>query len=333
MKTRQLVLSVMLIVAAFLGYAVAVDRTPVTVAAGRDALSEDVVAVIERPQPYDVTALLQPEHKYFGVTVQNAPRDMTGVQSFAKNVQRKPNMISIFAEFGDPYQTREVRNAYAYGALPIIRWEPFDQKLSDIAKGKYDKYARKYAAAVRRLNLPVVITFAHEMNGFWYSWGTQAATPDDFVGAWKRLHDIFEQAGATNVIWTWTPNVISGAPKVKLDRYWPGDEYVDWAGMDGYLTKFYGPQTFDQLFGPTITAIRRLTQVPILIVETGVEPGPNRIVQLKDLLYSTAESDDVIGLVYFNQPGRVLWQIDDNEEAAGVWGRHAKKLGYGFVVK
>jgi hypothetical protein len=102
--------------------------------------------------------------------------------------------------------------------------------------------------------------------------------------------------------------------------------------MDGYLTKYYGPQSYAELFAPTVAAIRRLTAVPILIVETGVEPGPNRIVQLKNLLYETAASRDVIGLVYFNQPGRVAWQVDTDAEAAGVWGRHARKLRYSFDV-
>lgn len=332
MKTRQLVLSMMLAVAAFLGYAVAADRTPVTVAAGRDALSKEVVEVLERPQAYDVGHLLRPDRKYFGVAIEGAPRRMAGVEAFGRTVQQQPNMITIFSVFGDPFTVREVRNAYAYGALPLLRWEPFQQKLSDIAAGKHDAYVRAYAQAVRKLNLPVALTFAHEMNGFWYTWGTTGATPEDFVGAWRRLHTIFEQAGATNVIWTWTPNVISGAPKVKLDRYWPGDPYVDWAGMDGYLTR-YGPRNFAELFAPTIAAIRRFTQVPLLVVETGVEPGPNRIVGLKDLLQSIADSPDVIGIVYFNQRGRVLWQIDTNPEAAGVYGRHARRLKYGFKVR
>jgi hypothetical protein len=31
---------------------------------------------------------------------------------------------------------------------------------------------RAYAAAVRSYQRPVILSFGHEMNGFWYSWGT-----------------------------------------------------------------------------------------------------------------------------------------------------------------
>jgi beta-mannanase len=54
---------------------------------------------------------------------------------------------------------------------------------------------------VRTLNLPIAVSFGHEMNGNWYPWGTAHTTAAQFVAAWRHIHDLFARVGATNVIW------------------------------------------------------------------------------------------------------------------------------------
>ncbi|MDX1531405.1 MAG: glycosyl hydrolase, partial [Rhodothermales bacterium] len=41
---------------------------------------------------------------------------------------------------------------------------------------------------------------------------------------------------AANVAWVWSPNVVSvpDTPDNDMHRYYPGDAYVDWVGLDGY---------------------------------------------------------------------------------------------------
>lgn len=82
--------------------------------------------------------------------------------------------------------------------------------------------------------MPVAISFGHEMNGHWYPWGTKDTTAATFVKAWRHIHDLFQEEGATNVVWVWSPNVVNPVPSVKLEPYWPGDAYVDWVGIVGY---------------------------------------------------------------------------------------------------
>ena len=66
----------------------------------------------------------------------------------------------------------------------------------------------------------------------------------NFVAAWRHIHDLFDAAGATNVIWVWNPNIINPVPGVQLEPLWPGGSYVDWVGMTGYFA-VTGPHTFD----------------------------------------------------------------------------------------
>jgi hypothetical protein len=96
---------------------------------------------------------------------------------------------------------------------PASSWEPYDTSPAAIADGHSDAYITRFARAVRALNVPVVISFGHEMNGNWYPWETTQSTPAEFVAAWRHIHDLFIQAGASNVIWVWNPNIINPMPQ------------------------------------------------------------------------------------------------------------------------
>ncbi|WP_173076959.1 glycoside hydrolase family 26 protein [Phytohabitans rumicis] len=281
--------------------------------------------------PYDVKHLLKPDKKFLGVAIDGAPTDMSKIEGFATRVGKKPNLIAIYESFDDAFAISEARKAYEYGALPVIRWEPFKPTLVDIAAGKQDHYILTFAESIRTLNLPVVLTFAHEMNGDWYSWGRQNNSPADFVAAWRHIHGLFARAAVKNVIWAWTPNVINPMPNVKLKPYYPGDQYVDWVGMDGYYTH-KGKKTFDTLFEPTMKQIRAFTKRPFLIVETAAEPGSSRPAQIADLFEGIADRPDVLGLVWFNNDGSGKWNIDRDAASMRSFRDEAKSAAFGFRV-
>ncbi len=123
----------------------------------------------------------------------------------------------------------------------------------------------QFARAVRALNDPVALSFGHEMNGFWYPWGTTHTTPAEFVAAWRRIHNLFAQAGASNVIWVWNPNDIFPVPQVQLQPYYPGNAYVDWIGITRYFSTT-GPHTYAQLYAPTLAEVRTFSDKPFIIV-------------------------------------------------------------------
>ena len=102
--------------------------------------------------------------------------------------------------------------------------------------------------------------------------------------------------GATNVIWVWSPNIIRPAPSVKLAPLYPGDAYVDWVGLVGYAVK---ETTAAQVFDPTLALLREFTQLPLLITETGVQPGPSQAAWARDLFTWLAGHPDVIGFIWF----------------------------------
>jgi len=81
------------------------------------------------------------------------------------------------------------------------------------------------------------------INGNWYVWsgnknGQANGGPAQVVAVWKYVVARFKAKYANNVKWVWTPNGPSidrsEAEWNKVSNYWPGDEYVDWIGLDAY---------------------------------------------------------------------------------------------------
>jgi hypothetical protein len=115
--------------------------------------------------------------------------------------------------------------------------------VKDIAAGKQDAYIEAYAHDVKSYGKPLLIRlFGGELNGSWW-WGQSplanpSLTTTDFVNAWRRVVDIFRRVGALNVSWAWNVNAMPPTPVPWIDSniaaYWPGDDYVDWAGADIY---------------------------------------------------------------------------------------------------
>ena len=136
------------------------------------------------------------------------------------------------------------------GGLVTISWHsfnPFDSK----GGGLHDKnvqiaglltagtpaHARwidaldRVAAGLQELQAAGVVVLwrpLHEMNGGWFWWGAQE--PADFVRVWRHMFDYFTTTkGLHNLIWVYGPNK---GPRAA--DYYPGDGYVDLAGLDAY---------------------------------------------------------------------------------------------------
>jgi hypothetical protein len=197
------------------------------------------------------------------------------------------------------------KTAAEQGAAPLVQMDPKGVSVAAIASGRYDGYLSAYAEAVRAYHDPVIISFGHEMNGDWYSWGYKKTSPAVFVAAWRHIVDIFRALGAQNVTWLWTVNVIDDTQHGKIPSpvpWWPGTSYVTWVGIDGYYLK--PSWQFAPLFGPTISAVRTLTTDPILIAETGAVPAAGQPSKISDL-FAGIHSYGLLGFVWFNSTNSV----------------------------
>jgi beta-mannanase len=121
----------------------------------------------------------------------------------------------------------------------------------------------------------MLLRWAWEMNGDWFEWdgSHNGRHPAAYVRAYRRIHRIFREAGAGNVAFVWSPNWNSSpdASWNRMERYYPGDEYVDWVGVSGYNFFAESPRT---LFQHVVRAYG--TNKPIMLAETAaIEHGGN----------------------------------------------------------
>ena len=165
-----------------------------------------------------------------------------------KIINNKFEIVSIYQSWG-PQSLKNfphslLSNIRKQGSIPMITWEPYahnfpefknDKNLSidwrifdGILKGKFDGYIMNYALKIRDFGEPVMIRFAHEMDNPSYPWSFYGGgnTPEEFILAYQYVVKYFNKMGATNVSWVWNP-----WEEDAIEKYYPGDDFVDWIGL------------------------------------------------------------------------------------------------------
>jgi Glycosyl hydrolase family 26 len=233
---------------------------------------------------------------YLGVHEPDAPRSYAGIDQFGQQVGRQPNLVTYYSGWGEQFKASFAQTAASHGATTMVFMDPTDISLAQIAAGAYDSYLNSFASEVAAFGHPVIISFGHEMNGFWYTWGYHHSRPADFIAAWRHIVTVFRQHGASNVIWLWvvnSPSSLTGPVRA----WWPGSNYVTWVGVSGYY--WLPGETFNYIFGRVVSTIRRFSHAPVLIAETGVGPFPGRSEGIKDL-FAGIRAQHYLGLVWFD---------------------------------
>ena len=153
------------------------------------------------------------------------------------------------------------------GATPIITLEPFAPKtFLDWRPGSKSYEATKaFAQSAGAWNKPVFIRFAHEMNGSWYPWSewndlnknmrrdpeeSTGFTAANYVQMYRNVASMF-RAYAPNAALIWCPNsgLLGGSRRDVFRPYYPGDDVVDWVGLDVYERGWTMPQPGAKLWG------------------------------------------------------------------------------------
>ena len=277
------------------------------------------------PAPSAQAGLPATPGSYLGVYSPASPASYAGVTSFAMATGVRPKLVVYYSGWSEPFQADFAATAARHGSVPMVQIDPTGVSMSAIASGRYDAYLDTYARAVRAYHQPVVLSFGHEMNAPWYSWGYVHTSPAAFVSAWRHVVTVFRRLGAGNVTWLWTVNVIQShdGRTLRPAPWWPGSSYVTWVGVDGYYLK--PSWQFTAIFGPTIVALRELTRDPILIAETSVTHAAGQPGKIADL-FAGIHAYGLLGFVWFNAVTSHDYRIAD-PEATTVFRREARTFG------
>jgi len=156
------------------------------------------------------------------LAVANDPRKVA--QAYGKPYA----MVLVYARWNESLPVISTRNARAAGAALQVAWEPSEglDAVTDSA------YARTFARSLKDYGGPVFVRFAAEMNGAWTPWyGDPAKYKDKFALMAQILRE-----EAPNVAMVWSPGYVGDDP---LDDYYPGDQWVDWVGINVYHEAYF----------------------------------------------------------------------------------------------
>jgi Glycosyl hydrolase family 26 len=135
-----------------------------------------------------------------------------------------------------------------------------------IAAGEFDPQITRWADALGSLSGTVLLRPLREMNHNLAPWYT--TDQSQFIDAWRRIRRLFTHA--SNVQFVWCP-ATAGAP---YEPWYPGDDYVDVCGADGYA-RVGNWQSFRDLFAPFYARCNpkngTLAHKPTMVCETNAE--------------------------------------------------------------
>jgi mannan endo-1,4-beta-mannosidase len=268
-----------------------------------------------------------PASPLVGVYEPGAPGSWSQIAKFTSATGVKPMIVVYYSAWNTPFSTSFAQAAWDRHAYVLVQIQPGGVSLASIAAGGSDAYLRSYAAAVVAFGHPVILSFGHEMNGTWYSWGDGHTPPATFVAAWRHVVRVFRAAGADNVTWLWAVNSVTGAAN-SLSQWWPGAAWVDWVGIDGYY--FRATDTFGSVFGSTIADIRTFSSAPLLIAETAVGTTANREGQIAGL-FAGVRVQRLAGVVWFDESQHAGlyhqdWRLENDPSALAAYAAAVAKL-------
>lgn len=265
---------------------------------------------------------LPTDSRVFGLAVSGLDDAVVqGSQATAEQLGKRLDVLTFYDAFAwaKPLPTALLDAAAAAGCTPQLTWEPWDPgagmhqsayTAAEIAGGRYDGYVSSWAEQAAAYDRPFLLRFAHEMNGDWYPWsvGAPGGAPQDYVAAFRRVRRIFNDAGARQVEWVWCPNAVIGAHTEAISQSYPGDEFVDIVGVDGYnFGDLPGHQWTEpaELFGDTLALVAQLAPgKPVWINEVGCgDQGGDKVRWISDFV-GWLVTTDVRGLVWFEVDGR-----------------------------
>jgi beta-mannanase len=189
-----------------------------------------------------------------------------------------------------------------------------------------------WAEKARAYGLPIIVSFANEMNGEWFPWsgklyGGSAPIPDTkpvrfqgpemFKKAYRHVHDRVRAKGANNVEWVLHLMNYS-LPQEGWNlaaEYYPGPDYCDWLGISLYGAQFADDDwsNFFPLLDWPYEELRRIdASKPVMICEWAVGEFPSlgsKADWIRDAfrLFKDPRYPNVKACVYWHE----RWQNDD----------------------
>lgn len=263
----------------------------------------------------------------------DAPFGGTGIETWNLFEEHAKRTVGV-VHYADPsntwvwdgYGSGATGRVNERGAIPMKTIGLSETTLAEIIAGAKDTAIRTWAEAAKAFGRPLFLRYLWEFNGTWWSWGQSP----EYVAAWRHVFNVIRPI-APNVTFVWCPNVLQNGGAADPDLWYPGDAYVDWVAMDGYVgTQPKKNEGWTSAFARFKITYDRLREIapskPIAIVEVGAsETGGNKAEWLTELLgLMPTQFPQIKAFLYYNEYAeheaeRITWPIESSPAATSAF--------------
>ncbi|MGA2666911.1 MAG: glycosyl hydrolase [Patescibacteria group bacterium] len=244
--------------------------------------------------------------------------------SLEQNLGLNFSSATWYLDWSDTFTPDIAQGFQSKGKIPELSWQPqingSGVSYDAVTAGGYNNYIDSFARSVQSLGFKIRIDLAPEMNADWEPWGmgNPGNNPDNFKAFWQYTVNRFRADGATNVEWIWAPNIHYWGEKYSFADIFPGNDYLDFMGLDGYNWGTTQPgstwQSFQDVFGPSYNDLRNLSSKKILITEVAsAEQGGSKAQWILDMFQIIPNKfPQIAGIYWFNENKETDWRIQSS---------------------
>ncbi|OGZ78333.1 MAG: hypothetical protein A2358_03350 [Candidatus Staskawiczbacteria bacterium RIFOXYB1_FULL_37_44] len=266
-----------------------------------------IALIILKPSPVEIKY-----QKLWGAYTGNTPQSFA---DFQKIVGKKANMNAVFVGWNDFFPFDLGNPLKANGQTLVVFWEQNNVALDNIIAGNSDEYIKQFALDAKQYGGQVILIPLHEMNGNWNPWNGTAEnnTPEKVIGTFRHIHNLFFDNGNVKFAFVVNNESAPNTPDNAISKYYPGDNYVDYVGVDGF--NFGDPwQSYSEIF---LTALEQLKKYkkPIYIFSMATTEGPKKSGWIKDALLKMQTDKSIAGFIWFNENKEKNWPLNSDPES------------------
>ncbi|OGJ21940.1 hypothetical protein A3K73_04820 [Candidatus Pacearchaeota archaeon RBG_13_36_9] len=195
----------------------------------------------------------------------------------------------------------------------------------EVSEGEYDSEIIFFIKVLKEIKNPSFIRIGYEFDA------KGKYNSKDFVDTWKHITDLIKKNEGYNIATVWCACPYNGTESV--EPYYPGDDYVDWFGIDVFSARYFKNYSPIEDF----LELAKTHKKPVMVGEsspakTGVDKGEESWDEWFNPYFKWIHAHPIIkAFCYINwdwgkdwkQPEWLNGRIEENEE---VRKRYIKEL-------
>jgi hypothetical protein len=227
----------------------------------------------------------------FGLYAAGTPYYPEKYWALERKVGVQAGVVSGFVDFHYVFgEARDLELSRGGKRALLYSWEPHCVtheggpaciSFRSVSAGEQDTYFARVAESMRGYPGEIYVRPWAEMNAAWSAWQPGSGRPragslEEFKAAWRHVVQFFRVRGVKNLHFVFSPDASEDVDTVPVAALYPGADYVDVLGIDGYNWGEGGPQgksrwrEFHEVFSDMYQRLTALhPSAPVWICEFG----------------------------------------------------------------